>query len=109
MAMATTMEPMLGVKIATSTIASTKLGMVWKNSVKRIITSSTTPAGDSRPAAPSVTPMQQRDRGGDRADQQRDARAVRDAGSDVAAQAVGAEQEVGIARRLERCRLHVPG
>ena len=41
--MATTMEEMLGVKIATSTTSRMKLGMVWKNSVKRMMASSTTP------------------------------------------------------------------
>ena len=51
MAMAATMLAMEGVKIATSTTASTKLGTVWKNSVKRIATSSTSP-----PAYPAMAP-----------------------------------------------------
>ncbi len=42
-AMAATMEPIEGVKIATSRIASTKEGIVWKNSVIRMTRSSTQP------------------------------------------------------------------
>ena len=42
-AIASTIEVMLGCMMATSTIASAKLGMVWKNSVKRIKTSSMMP------------------------------------------------------------------
>ena len=56
MAMAATMVVRLGVKMATSTTASTKLGMVWNSSVKRMMASSTLPPW--KPAsAPSVTPM----------------------------------------------------
>src|SRR5471032_668809 len=43
MAMAATIEAMLGEKIATRTTASRKLGTVWKNSVKRMMASSTAP------------------------------------------------------------------
>ena len=40
---AITIEPSAGCRIATSTIASAKEGIVWKNSVKRISASSTKP------------------------------------------------------------------
>ena len=43
MAMATTIDTIEGCRMATSTTASTKIGMVWKNSVKRISASSTLP------------------------------------------------------------------
>ena len=57
MAIAATTELIEGVKIATSKMASTKEGMVWKNSVKRITRSSTSPP--QYPAtAPSVTPTE---------------------------------------------------
>ena len=42
-AIAATIEPRLGEKIATSTIARMKLGTVWKNSVKHMIASSIAP------------------------------------------------------------------
>ena len=41
MAMAMVIEVSVGSRIATSTMASAKLGMVWKNSVNRIAPSST--------------------------------------------------------------------
>ena len=43
MAMATTIEPTEGWKIATSTMASAKLGTAWNSSVKRISHSPTRP------------------------------------------------------------------
>ena len=42
-AMPITAEARLGSRNATSTISSTKVGMIWKNSVTRISRSSTTP------------------------------------------------------------------
>ena len=42
-AIASTMEAIVGCRMATMTIASAKLGMVWKNSVKRMRASSTSP------------------------------------------------------------------
>src|SRR5476649_2873638 len=44
MAIAATIEAMLGEKIATRTTASRKLGTVWKNSVKRMASSTAPPA-----------------------------------------------------------------
>ena len=92
MAMAATIEPRLGEKIATSTTARTKLGTVWKNSVKRMIASSMQAAGVAGDGAEGDADQHRNDCG-DAADQQRDARAVGDAGGDVAAEAVGAERE----------------
>ena len=43
MEMAMTMDWIEGCRIATSTMASTTLGMVWKNSVKRMTALSMTP------------------------------------------------------------------
>ena len=51
MAIAATIETMEGCRMATSTIASAKLGTVWKNSVKRIRASSILP-----PKYPAAAP-----------------------------------------------------
>ena len=74
--------------------ASAKLGMVWKNSVKRISGVVDHAAVIAGQRAERRRRRSTRDQRRDQADQQRDARAIHDAGSDVAAERVGAERQV---------------
>ena len=108
MAIAATIETMDGCMIATSTIASAKLGTVWKNSVKRIRASSILPAEISG-VAPSGMPTAS-DASVEIRPTSSETRAVDDARHHVAAERVGAERQAGHReRRQERPLHHAPG
>ena len=95
--------------IATSTIASAKLGTVWKNSVKRIRASSILPPKYPA-AAPSGMPTASDASVEIEADQQRNPRAIDDARHHVAAERIGAERQISHReRRQERPLHHAPG
>ena len=81
---------------ATSTSSSRKFGSVWKASVTRIsavVDQAAVIAGEGADRDADGD----RDDGRDKADQQRNARAMEDLRGDVAAGIVGAEQEARIA------------
>ena len=86
---------------ATSTSSSTKFGRVWNASViahQHVVDPAAVIAGEGA----DEDADQDRDGGGDAADQQRDPRAVEDLRGDIAAGIVGAEQEARIGERPDQ-------